>query len=79
MTDDIFNRVRDIVATQLKIDSTEVIESARFREDLGADSYDSAEILIAFEDEFNIKIGNREVANLHSVDDFVKLIREKTG
>ncbi len=79
MTEAIYDRVREIVATQLKIDLSEVTETANFHVDLGADSYDNAELVIAFEDEFNVKINNRDAANMRNVKDVVEFIASKTS
>jgi acyl carrier protein len=79
MSDDIFIRVRKVVVEELGVKEEEVVESASFTEDLGADSLDVVELVMALEEEFGIDIPDDEVNNIKTVGDAVNYITKKQG
>lgn len=74
---DIVSRVSKVVVEELGVKPEEVNESSSFQEDLGADSLDVVELVMAFEEEFGIDIPDDDVTNLKTVGDAVKYITEK--
>ena len=76
MADDILNRVTDIVVEELALDPNEVTEDANFIEDLGADSLDVVELVMAFEEEFEIESPDEEAENISTVQEAVEYIEE---
>lgn len=79
MSEDIFNRVKKVTVEELGVKEEEVVESASFTEDLGADSLDVVEFVMALEDEFGIDIPDDEVNNIKTVGDAVEYIKKKQG
>ena len=71
-----FEKVRDIVSEKLGVDKSRVVESAVFTTDLGADSLDVVEFVMAVEKEFEISIPDDEASHLTTVGDAVKYIEE---
>nr|YP_008144864.1 acyl carrier protein (ACP) [Grateloupia taiwanensis]AGO19734.1 acyl carrier protein (ACP) [Grateloupia taiwanensis] len=74
-SEDIFERVRDIVVQQLGVDKEEVNPKSNFANDLGADSLDTVELVMAIEDEFSIAISDEDaekIATLQQAIDFIK-------
>ncbi len=76
---DILERVRKIVIEHLDADPEKVTEKASFIDDLGADSLDNVELVMAFEEEFDIEIPDDAAEHIQTVGDAVKFITEKTG
>ncbi len=74
---DLFEKVKEIIVKQLNVENSNVTEDASFVDDLGADSIDSVELIMAFEMEFNIEISEEDAELLHTVKDIVKYISEK--
>ena len=74
MSEDIFKRVQKVTVEQLSVKEEEVVEAASFTEDLGADSLDVVELVMAFEDEFQIAIPDEEVGEIKTVGDAVNYI-----
>ena len=72
-------QVKKIVAEQLGVKEEEVVDTASFTEDLGADSLDVVELVMAFEDEFGIDIPDEEVGEIKTVGDAVTYITKKLG
>ena len=72
-----FEKVKDIVVEQLGVKEGEVKSEARFVEDLGADSLDVVELVMAFEDEFGIDIPDEEVGEIKTVGHAVTYISKK--
>ncbi len=68
------DKVRDIIVDQLGVNAEQVVLTARFIEDLGADSLDTVELVMAFEEEFSIEVPDEEAEKLHSVADVVKYV-----
>ena len=72
----VFERVKAIIVEQLGVDESEVTPEARFREDLGADSLDLVELIMAFEDEFGGEISDEEAQEITTVGEAVAYIEE---
>ena len=68
------DRVKDIIVDQLGVNADQVTLSAKFIEDLGADSLDTVELVMAFEEEFEIEVPDEEAEKLQSVGDVVNYI-----
>ncbi len=75
-TDEIFDKVRDVIVDQLNVDEAEVTEEASFIDDLGADSLDIVELVMALEEQFGISIPDEEAENIKTVGDAVSYIQE---
>ncbi len=73
---DVFERVKKIVVDNLDVDGDKVDESASFIDDLGADSLDLVELVMAFEEEFNIEIPDDVQENIRTVGDAVTHIKQ---
>ena len=69
-----FDKVRDIVVEQLGVEADEVAIESTFIDDLGADSLDIVELIMAFEEEFNIEIPDEAAEKIKSVQDVVTYI-----
>ena len=72
---DVFERVKKIVVENLDVEGDKVVESASFIDDLGADSLDLVELVMAFEEEFNIEIPDDVQENIRTVGDAVTHIK----
>lgn len=79
MSNDIFTRVQKVTVEKLSVKEEEVVETASFTDDLGADSLDVVELVMAFEDEFGIEIPDEEVGEIKTVGDAVNYIKKKLG
>ena len=75
---DIAERVKKIVVEHLSVDEDKVTESASFIDDLGADSLDTVELVMAFEEEFGIEIPDDATESIQSFGDAVKFISANT-
>jgi acyl carrier protein len=73
---DIFGKVKDIVVEQLGVDEEEVSEQASFVDDLGADSLDIVELVMALEEEFDLEIPDEDAEKIVTVGDAVNYIKE---
>ena len=69
-------RVKDIIVEQLGVNADQVTSDAKFIEDLGADSLDTVELIMALEEEFGLEVPDEEAEKLQSVGDVVKYIEE---
>ena len=74
-----FDKVKKIIVEQLGVDESEVTPEASITDDLGADSLDQVELVMAFETEFNIDIPDEEAEKIKTVGDAVKRIGETTA
>jgi len=70
-------KVKEIIAKQLGVDSGEVTLEASFVEDLGADSLDTVELVMAFEETFNIEIPDEDAEKITKVKDAIEYIKNK--
>jgi acyl carrier protein len=77
MSQDILNRVKKVTVEELGVKEEEVTEASSFQEDLGADSLDVVELVMALEDEFGIDIPDEEVGEIKTVGDAVTYIEKK--
>lgn len=73
-------QVKGIIVEKLGVDAAEVVETASFTNDLGADSLDIVELIMDFEKEFNIEISDDEAGdNIQTVGDAIKFIESKVN
>ena len=72
-------KVKNIITDQLSVTEDQITPEAKFIEDLGADSLDTVELVMAFEEEFGIEVPDEEAEKLTSVGEVTKYITEKTG
>ncbi len=72
-------KVKEIISKQLGVDKSEVMPDASFVEDLGADSLDTVELVMAFEEAFNIEIPDEDAEKITKVKDAVDYIKKKIG
>jgi len=72
-------RVKDIIVDQLGVNADQVNPEAKFVEDLGADSLDTVELVMAFEEEFEIEVPDEEAEKLTSVGDVISYISSQQG
>ena len=77
MAEAVADRVRAIIAEQLGVKLEEVTDSASFIEDLGADSLDTVELVMALEEEFGIEIPDEDAEKMAAVGDAIKYIEAK--
>jgi len=77
MSDNIQETVRKIVAEQLGVDMEKVVLEASFIEDLGADSLDTVELVMALEEEFNQEIPDEDAEKIRTVKDAVEYIQSR--
>jgi len=77
MAYDVAGKVKKIVADHLGIDDAKVTEEASFIDDLGADSLDTVELVMAFEEEFGSEISDSEAEKILTVGDAIKFIENK--
>ena len=73
------DKVKSIIVEQLGVDEEEVTPDASFVDDLGADSLDTVELVMAFEKEFDIDIPDEEAEKLRTVGDAMSYLHEKIG
>jgi acyl carrier protein len=69
-------RVKDIIVEQLGVKPEQVVPTAKFIEDLGADSLDTVELVMALEEEFGIEVPDDQAEKLQSVGDVIKYVEE---
>ena len=79
MSDDISSKVKKIVGDHLGIDEAKVNDDSSFIDDLGADSLDTVELVMAFEEEFGSEISDTEAEKILTVGDAVKFIESKSN
>ena len=76
---DVEEKVKDIIVEELGVEREKLTPEASFMEDLGADSLDTVELVMAFENEFDIDIPDEEAEKLRTVGDALKYLHEKLG
>ncbi|MBS1717066.1 MAG: acyl carrier protein [Armatimonadetes bacterium] len=76
-SEEILSRVKKATVEKLGVKEEEVVESASFQDDLGADSLDIVELLMAFEDEFGLTVPDEDAGQIVTVGDAVKYIGGK--
>ncbi|WP_044304395.1 acyl carrier protein [Richelia intracellularis] len=77
--EDILNKVQSIVSEQLSVDAAEVKPDANFANDLGADSLDTVELVMALEEEFDIEIPDEDAEKITTVQQAVDYINHKVA
>ncbi len=70
-------KVKDIIVEQLGVNADQVVEGASFIEDLGADSLDTVELVMAFEEEFGAEIPDEDAEKMTSVGGVINYLKEK--
>ena len=70
-------KTREIIVEQLGVNPEQVASNARFIEDLGADSLDTVELVMAFEEEFGVEVPDEEAEKLLTVGDVIRYVEEK--
>jgi acyl carrier protein len=74
---DLQDKVKDIIVEELGVEREKLTSEASFMEDLGADSLDTVELVMAFEKEFNIDIPDEDAEKMRTVGDAMNYLREK--
>ena len=77
MAKDVSNKVKKMVADHLGVEELKVTEEANFVDDLGADSLDTVELVMAFEEEFGSEISDSEAEKILTVGDAIKFIESR--
>lgn len=72
-------KVKEIIVDQLGVDGNQVTASASFIEDLGADSLDTVELVMALEEEFDVEIPDEEAEKISKVQDAINYINNNTN
>ena len=75
----ISEKVKDIIVEQLGVNPEQVTDTASFIEDLGADSLDTVELVMAFEEEFGVEVPDEDAEKLQTVGNVVDYIEKKTA
>ncbi|MCI0434728.1 MAG: acyl carrier protein [Gemmatimonadetes bacterium] len=77
MADSTEAKVKEIIINELGVEPEKVTPEASFVEDLGADSLDTVELVMAFEEEFGIEIPDEDAESLQKVGDAIRYLKEK--
>ncbi|HHG75301.1 MULTISPECIES: acyl carrier protein [Persephonella] len=72
-------RIKEIIADQLGIDVEQIKPESKFVDDLGADSLDVVELIMAFEEEFDVEIPDEDAEKIQTVGDVIEYIKAKKG
>ena len=78
MSESIDARVREIIINELGVEPEKVTDDASFVDDLGADSLDTVELVMAFEEEFGIDIPDEDAEKMRSVGDAIRYLNEQS-
>jgi acyl carrier protein len=76
---DVQDKIKQIIVDELGVDEAEVTENARFIEDLGADSLDLVELVMRFEEEFDIEIPDEDAEKIQAVRDAYAYVEQHKG
>ena len=79
MSADVLKKVQDVVSDKLEVEASKIVPGANFTDDLGADSLDVVELVMALEEEFDIEIPDEEAEKLQTVQSVVDYINAKQG
>ena len=79
MNQELYDRIKGIIVDILAVEEDKITPAASFREDLGADSLDLVQILVAVEDTFGIEIPDEDTEKFQSLGDFVDYIKSRTA
>ena len=71
-----FDKVKEVIIDKLGVDESAITEEAHFVDDLGADSLDTVELIMEFEEEFSIEIPDEDAENITTVSSAIKYIEE---
>lgn len=74
-----FEKIKSIIVEQLGVDESEVTPEAHFINDLGADSLDTVELVMALEEEFGVEISDEDAEKIQTVGDVIKFIDKLKG
>jgi acyl carrier protein len=77
-TKSVEERVKEIICEQLGVEESEVTPAAKFIEDLGADSLDTVELVMAFEEEFDLEIPDEDAEKITTVGDAIQYIKDNS-
>ena len=72
-------KVKNLVVTQLGVDASKVTSDSSFVDDLGADSLDTVELVMAFEEEFDLEIPDEDAQNIRTISDVVDYLKDKVS
>ena len=72
-------KVKNLVVTQLGVDASKVASDSSFVDDLGADSLDTVELVMAFEEEFDLEIPDEDAQNIRTISDVVDYLKDKVS
>lgn len=72
-------KIKEIIVDQLGVDAEQVTPQAKFVEDLGADSLDTVELVMAFEEEFDIEIPDEDAEKIRTVAEAIEYIKQKVS
>lgn len=70
-------KVKEIIVEQLNVEGVEITEETSFKDDLGADSLDLFELVMAFEEEYGIEIPSEDLENISTVGDIIEYMKSK--
>jgi len=79
MSEEVVNRIKKVITNHLGVKEDKVTENAKFIEDLGADSLDQVELVMAFEEEFKCEIPDEAAEKIVTVKDAIDLVKNKTS
>jgi acyl carrier protein len=79
MAESVETKVKEIIVNELGVEPEKVTEDASFVEDLGADSLDTVELVMAFEEAFDVEIPDEDAEKLQTVGDAMRYLREHQG
>ena len=72
-----FEKMKPIIAEQLSVDEASIKETSNFKDDLGADSLDLFELVMALEDEFGVEIPSEDLESIATVNDVIEYLKAK--
>ena len=73
----VFDKVKELISEQLDVKADDITEASNIQDELGADSLDVVDLVMALEDEFDVEIPEDQVENIKTVGDIVKFIEDK--
>ena len=73
----VFDKVKELISEQLDVKADDITEASNIQDDLGADSLDVVDLVMALEDEFDVEIPEDQVENIKTVGDIVKFVEDK--
>ncbi len=76
---DLEKKVKEIIMDKLGVDESQITPEASFTNDLGADSLDTVELIMAFEEEFGVSIPDEDAEKIGTVGDALNYLKEKVG